>query len=163
MNAFFLAFMIVITAYYKKLYQTSAIQMRKNFGVAANNRLSVLFFNIVKFDITKITCFIIPSPYYEGQFWNSTNYETGITYQVKLNEAICAMTIFRVVHLLYGIITNTQYFTLRMQRLSSMVGSEISLIFAIRCMLKKQPITFIISAFVGSIYIFSFCIRICEM
>lgn len=73
------------------------------------------------------------------------------------------MTILRVVHLLYGIITNTQYFTLRMQRLSSMVGSEVSLIFAIRCMLKKQPITFIIVAFVGSIYIFSFCIRICEV
>jgi hypothetical protein len=106
---------------------------------------------------------VIPTPYYENTYWNSYNYETQITYQIKMNEAVCALTIFRVIHLLYGIITNTTYFTLRMQRLTSMVGAEVSFMFAIRSMLKKQPITFTISAFLGSIYIFSFCIRICEL
>lgn len=106
---------------------------------------------------------MIPTPYYEGQYWESVNYETGITYQIKMNEAVCVLTILRVLHLLYGIITNTKYFTLRMQRLTSMVGAEVSFMFAIKSMLKKQPITFTIVAFLGSIYVFSFCIRICEL
>lgn len=113
--------------------------------------------------LTQISCFIIPSPYYEDYFWISLNYETEIRYQIKLNEAICVLTIFRVVHLLYGVVTNTNYFTLRMQRLTKMVGCEVSFLFAIKCMIKKQPITFIILALFISIFVFSFCIRICEM
>lgn len=110
-----------------------------------------------------MSCFVIPSPYFENLYWDTYNYDTGITYQIKMNETLCALTVFRIIHLLYGVITNTTYFTLRMQRLSSMVGSEVSFMFAIRCMLYKQPITFTVVAFLGSIYIFSFCIRICEM
>ena len=106
---------------------------------------------------------MIPSPYYEDFYWTSQNYDTGLSYNIKLNEAICVLTIFRVVHLFYGIITNSSYFTLRMQRLTRMVGSEVNFLFAIKCMIKKQPIAFIIVSLFISIFVFSFCIRICEM
>lgn len=47
LNAFLLVLMVILTAYFKRLYQSSAIQMRKNFGVSSSNGLSSLFFNIV--------------------------------------------------------------------------------------------------------------------
>lgn len=106
---------------------------------------------------------MIPSPYYEDYKWTSLNYETEILYDIRLNEAICVCVIFRTVHLFYGIVTNTVYFSLRMQRLSKMVGCEVGFIYAIRCLVKKKPIIFVFVALFVSIFVFSFCIRICEM
>ena len=106
---------------------------------------------------------MIPTPYYEGIYWVSLNYETQVRYQIKLNEAICILVMFRIVHLFYGIITNSAYFSLRMQRLSKMVGCEVDSLFAIKCYVKKKPILFITTALFVSIFVFSFCIRVCEI
>lgn len=48
MNAFGLAFMIVVSAYYKRLYQSSALQMKKNFGMSGRSTgMITLILNIV--------------------------------------------------------------------------------------------------------------------
>lgn len=50
LNAFGLAFMIVVTAYLKNLYQSSALQMKKNFGInGGSTGMFTLILNIVNY------------------------------------------------------------------------------------------------------------------
>lgn len=61
-----------------------------------------------------ITCFMIPNILMKGKSWISKNYETGISYQIDLNDSLCAMTLVRVVPMLNGIVSNTDFHSIRM-------------------------------------------------
>jgi hypothetical protein len=106
---------------------------------------------------------LIPNYFTRGRFWTSKNYETGFTYKVYLNDALCAMTIVRVLPMLHGIVVNTGYNSIRMQRLSRMMGFKADFVFTIKCLIKSHPLMILSIGFLGSVFIFAFTIRVCEL
>lgn len=110
-----------------------------------------------------MTCFMIPNYFMKGNFWTSRNYETGITYKVFFNDAMCALTIVRIVPMLHGIVVNTGFNSIRMQRLSRMLGFKADFIFTIKCLIKQHPLSVLTIGFIGSVFIFAFTIRVCEL
>jgi hypothetical protein len=99
----------------------------------------------------------------KGKSWISKNYETGISYQIDLNDSLCAMTLVRVVPMLNGIVSNTDFHSIRMQRLGKMFGFKADFLFTIKCMIKIYPISVTVISFFGSVFIFAFAIRVCEL
>ena len=106
---------------------------------------------------------MVPNWFFKDRYWISRNYETGITYNVYWNDAMCSLAIIRVIPLVHGLIVNTGYHSIRMQRLSRMLGFKADQSFAIKCLLKNHPITMLFVSFCGSVFIFAYTIRVCEM
>ena len=106
---------------------------------------------------------MIPNPLFQNVTFSSTNYETGITYDIKLNDAICGLTLVRVLPLVSGLVSNTGYYSMRMQRLSILYGFKADFVFGLKCLIKQHSLFIISVGMISSIFLFSFGIRVCEM
>jgi len=91
------------------------------------------------------------------------NFETGIRYRVYLNDALCVLIIFRVIPFATGLICSTEYYSMRMQNIGRMLGFDADFIFSLKCLIKKNPFSTLSIAFLGSVFVFSFSIRACEL
>lgn len=62
-----------------------------------------------------------------------------------------------------GLVNNTEFYSMRMQNLGRMLGFDVSFLFALKCLIKKYPVLVLSIGLFGSVFIFSFCIRVCEL
>ena len=59
---------------------------------------------------------MIPTSYYHGMVLENTNYETGITFNFRVNDVFVMMAMVRLVPIGIGLINNCEYNNIRIHR-----------------------------------------------
>lgn len=144
---------LVTYRYYSFLYNKS-INNESNMFIFSRN-FKILIIELI------ITLFM-PIPYIDFTVQNF-NYEEEIITFYTLNQIQCLMMSTRLFIICNIILKNLPHSSVRMNRILKICNIEESLLFIVKCLIKKKPYEFFIVCLIGSLFIFTYVIRICEL
>lgn len=107
---------------------------------------------------------IHPNPYLQSvevSFFNEPNSLEDV-YFYHVNEILILFSLMKLPLILRTILSNTTWFTNRTHRVCDMYACERDFLFVIKCFMQTSPYKIILSAMIGSIFLFGFAVRICE-
>lgn len=103
-----------------------------------------------------------PYPFLNDITFVTKNFSDDSEFSFKLNYMLTLYSLFRLYAVFRALMNRTVYMNPRSNRLSKMYLCKADYHFALKCMFKDYPNKLIISAFLISILLFSFALRICE-
>lgn len=149
----FAFFNLILYRYYSFLYNRSINNDSDMFLFSKNFRLMV---------IELLVTIFMPIPHINFTIQNF-NYEEEIITFYTLNQIQCLFMSIRLFVVINIILKNLSYSSVRMNRILKISNIEESVLFIVKCLIKKRPYQFFAVCLIGSMLIFTYAIRICEL
>ena len=91
---------------------------------------------------------------------NEVTYKVVVTYEI--NDMLTLVTLLRVYVLFRGMIVLTSYYNSRAFRIARLIGSELTMMFSVKCLITDEPFTLLFFFGVFSIAALTFSLKIVE-
>lgn len=102
-----------------------------------------------------------PYPFLNSVTFSSLDVYDSVEFPFKLNYLLVLLSMLRLYVIFRSHLNRTEYMNPRSNRLSKMYLCKADFQFALKCMFKDYPAELIGSAFLISIVLFSFAMRVC--
>jgi voltage-gated potassium channel len=103
-----------------------------------------------------------PYPFLNKVTFTTLDLYDSVPFEFKLNYLLVLLSMIRLYVTFRSHLNRTEYMNPRSNRLSKMYLCKADFQFALKCMFKDYPAELIGSAFLISIVLFSFAMRVCE-
>ncbi|CAD8053127.1 unnamed protein product [Paramecium primaurelia] len=103
-----------------------------------------------------------PLPFLDDiSFYFTNDFVDGDVYYYA-NELLCLTLAFRVIFFIRTTLLNSYWHSNRTDRVCSLYASQADYMFTIKSLMRNQPFTVNYSAMILLIFVFGYCLRICE-
>ncbi|CAD8083034.1 unnamed protein product [Paramecium sonneborni] len=103
-----------------------------------------------------------PLPFLDDiNFYFSNDFVDGDVYYYA-NELLCLTLAFRIIFFIRTTLLNSYWHSNRTDRVCSLYASQADYMFTIKSLMRNQPFTVNYSAMILLIFVFGYCLRICE-
>ncbi|CAK74124.1 unnamed protein product (macronuclear) [Paramecium tetraurelia] len=103
-----------------------------------------------------------PLPFLDSiSFYFTNDFVDGDVYYYA-NELLCLTLAFRVIFFIRTTLLNSYWHSNRTDRVCSLYASQADYMFTIKSLMRNQPFTVNYSAMILLIFVFGYCLRICE-